>query len=1403
MKVLRRSVLGGAAASIVETKTAIARRFRFPGGMGQLTVTITGISPNSATAKTGATAGTMVATINVITSPPGMFTGSFGAVDGANGTKYQMVGAQLRVAGSPLTTGTDHITIMPIMAGAVASGTAFPMTINVGAAVLMINGLTGAATVDSGGYCCISVRNNPSTNPRTFVGIYNTVALYDLMRFNWPGSVPNVDLPIQIAVKDQSGTHNIPPGTNYRVRLYDYDTLSELASVPLTVTSYISPPFPSWITPLGDFSGSEMCCIPSVSSGTILAANIAGTCYVVSGTITVTNNFSNTNNPVHPQGITLQFTLSGMLSGQSGSPSTAAVGPPVTQVGTTPVSQTFDTKAYPDGTYILSVKIIDVNDVSHSQLGGKWVAYQMVPTPTNLIIANGDPNATYGLNDFTTSRVIPTTYFFGNTRSQPTAADYVHYQGPPAGSNSSPYPGPGQSVIDAPPCYATGPWPWQTGNSPGPIGMRAHATSEGFGIGGSLNWYNECIAQNRVGEYQSEPQFFRSKVGGVFIQGWSSKTASSNTLEATYPLSAQHAFYNGARNGNSMSPIVVFAATDQNTGGGTPPFTAHWTGTTMDGRIFTVDLDGAIKTIAGNKRDDTKVSFDFSDPSIPLRSSDTIQGTINPDPVYAFHNFDGTHDVCWDPQNANILYAAKTLFHCILKFDFTVQTIGGVNYGPSNPLCSRYAGYDNGVSNDGIGGYADGPALDPSPGTVKATGMVTISGNTMTVPSSPPPTGAWAVGLRVTGGAIAVGTYITSLGTGSGGAGTYTVSISQTISIPTAASGNGGGAQFNGTMSICMQKRTDVLGFPKGTMFVADKYNCLIRVIFQSSPGVASTVSTLFGVRPPGSAVQIPPTDAPVNKQTPNLFINSIYNGGSGGQLSATAGTSYSGANAPVITQNADGIHADIVMPVPTIITRAGWMINILNDGALFGPGSINRAGAGYYYVTSWTDSQHFSIAMNPVPTGTLTLIPANSDTYSAPGTVSYANGYTILPNFIRVTSAGNLVIAEAWYNTMLREVDIHAGTLRRVGAFANHPNTLETFGAFDIDDVGACGPVDDMILFSPASDTSAELSFYWSLAGDFFSIALSDGGSVFAPEQTGGVGHYPWAMAYSKTQCRVISIGLSDTGLFSWRPFRIGFDPVYEVASDASITGGPYMVSWNTGTATCFPINSRPSFRALYGESGTHKFGDNVLPVLDDVAVNYPHDAASGGTSLVPWTGGTPDGLVQFIQSGMGGFFPRPEFSIEDNPPSWALSGTPPIIGRDLQVMLYFIRRMSLVGSFPTIVGVPDASMDFIRPQITSHSTPVRVNSTTIRVDSWTTDKPTIGLIAGGSPYSQSPAWTGTINPFNIWSDFETGFSTSHGPMTISGLPDASISGNSPTTIGIVVKDKSGNFNYISMTVA
>ena len=141
------------------------------------------------------------------------------------------------------------------------------------------------------------------------------------------------------------------------------------------------------------------------------------------------------------------------------------------------------------------------------------------------------------------------------------------------------------------------------------------------------------------------------------------------------------------------------------------------------------------------------------------------------------------------------------------------------------------------------------------------------------------------------------------------------------------------------------------------------------------------------------------------------------------------------------ITQNADGVHADIVMANPTPVNSIGWKIQILVNGSPFGGSRPGDPGGGVeigtYYVAGFTDNTHFQVPMNPVPSGSplvLTSNIPNADIYSSPGTVPFATAYTAYPQTLRMTSAGNLVLGEAWYNQMLREINLQTRTIRRIG---------------------------------------------------------------------------------------------------------------------------------------------------------------------------------------------------------------------------------------------------------------------------------------------------------------------------------------------------------------------------------
>src|SRR5207244_9488671 len=115
-----------------------------------------------------------------------------------------------------------------------------------------------------------------------------------------------------------------------------------------------------------------------------------------------------------------------------------------------------------------------------------------------------------------------------------------------------------------------------------------------------------------------------------------------------------------------------------------------------------------------------------------------------------------------------------------------------------------------------------------------------------------------------------------------------------------------------------------------------------------------------------------------------------------------------------------------------------------------------------------------------------------------------------------------------------------------------------------------------------------------------------------------------------------------------------------------------------------------------------------------------------------------------------------------------------------ELSDLIDFIRRSSLAGRGPVPLA-PGSSQTDITPPVISSVIATRLSATSIRVD-WTTDKPTLGLAAAGSPAS-----AGTTAPYNVWS-IESSYGTSHS-VVIIGLPTAT-----PTHFAVLSKDMAGN---------
>jgi len=266
------------------------------------------------------------------------------------------------------------------------------------------------------------------------------------------------------------------------------------------------------------------------------------------------------------------------------------------------------------------------------------------------------------------------------------------------------------------------------------------------------------------------------------------------------------------------------------------------------------------------------------------------------------------------------------------------------------------------------------------------------------------------------------------------------------------------------------------------------------------------------------------------------------------------------------MTDNGDGTAAVVLASSPASpVTSVGWKMYVEVNGSLYeGAGGTYENSLGEYTVSAFTNSTHFSLTLHPVPSsGTITVVICAADTYSSPLPVSFANAYTAYPNTVRMTSLGDIVLGEAWYNMMCRRIWLSGNpntsssnwnTITRLLPFGNNAfaagptgtTSSTSFGWLEIDITGACGPVDDIVMFKTDSNPgSAANCFRFSLdlsynsggssssGGDWF----GDGGPDFPCEGIGGAGHYPWSFCFSRTQFRMLSIGLDPSGWFQWRP--------------------------------------------------------------------------------------------------------------------------------------------------------------------------------------------------------------------------------------------------------------------------
>lgn len=290
-----------------------------------------------------------------------------------------------------------------------------------------------------------------------------------------------------------------------------------------------------------------------------------------------------------------------------------------------------------------------------------------------------------------------------------------------------------------------------------------------------------------------------------------------------------------------------------------------------------------------------------------------------------------------------------------------------------------------------------------------------------------------------------------------------------------------------------------------------------------------------------------------------------------------------------------------------------------------------------------------------------------------------------------------------------------------------------------DVDRKGNVGPKDDVFMAISVGSPGNMSVYRVSKEGTFIGDMGKTGPAPHGPSAIDLFGHYPWAIAISETEARILAVGIGNDGLCMLRPIQAGDPTPNDILSSHWLLWLRGLEIYERGTIPEFPWTSRPSFSSLWGSLG---FG-RVVGTFDDIVADYPGD----------------DELATFIRAGMGGSIARPE-----------------ITGNDMAALIYFIRRYSTQQGVLNLYRPPATSTDRTQPVI-SNVQVQSIGNRSMRV-TYTTDKPTLGFAA----------WGLDENYYGN-SDVETAYSTAHS-LTISNFP----SNVSTFHFSILAKDQIGN---------
>jgi hypothetical protein len=322
---------------------------------------------------------------------------------------------------------------------------------------------------------------------------------------------------------------------------------------------------------------------------------------VLSGVVVLDSAFFDSSYSTAPPpaagSVTIQYMVDGKPSG------TYVVGPPL--------QWEWNSADVPDGTHVLSVRVVDSN-------GATYPADQLRTEAQTVVVQNQGP-----VNG---AQKVPIPGFYYHSDHEPPAIDWLNYSGVLTPNKVYPYPhnfiSPSSSVLLRDP----------------------------------RNWFVEPLTETRHGLYTSSPQFYTTQKGGVIAEAYIPE--AGDTIEGSYSQVEHHYNLDGGRDDNTVDPYSTIVPAPDGTG---------WVGIDLGSRLFRIGFDGSVTTLAGFQFRRNVLQYDYRDLTVSDSQWHAKATLIGND------HFEAPTDLTFDPRNPNLVYVADTEAHRIAKVDLSAR----------------------------------------------------------------------------------------------------------------------------------------------------------------------------------------------------------------------------------------------------------------------------------------------------------------------------------------------------------------------------------------------------------------------------------------------------------------------------------------------------------------------------------------------------------------------------------------------------------------------------------------------------------------------------------------------------------------------------------------------------------